>query len=333
MTNFSLTIIPMCCIFIALLKNPRDLQWPLGCLFAFGLLLSVISLIYKTPDPFYFLATRQIRGKNEGFWTYIQFAPLATTGFLVGFVGFIEMHKKWFLRIGFLIASLTCLAATLSSGERASPIILGILVPLYLVYSGRIYKLFSMKIVPLYIILVIAIMFSARIINSEQGERFRERFEKMAIDDPSKRDDRLNIKGDFFSPFVKNLKRSPILGVGPANYFANNKGYYPHNMFLEIGGEEGALGLLVYFWILFRYLEGVFRLRDESKAFVLIAILTGLIFFIRTFKTGDIVGSRMFWIFAAYFFNQARIRFRKKIPEFVAPQNFHTGSISNKKLA
>ena len=258
---------------------------------------------------FYFIATGKIRESSETFWTYVQFAPLASAGFFVGFICFVEINKRWFLRVIFLVLAMICLAAAINSGERASLIIIVVLTPFYLIYSGRVLKLLNLKIVPLYLIILVSLYFGGKFIQSDQGERLRFRFTKIAFDDPNERDARLNIKGDFFRPFFENIKGSPLLGAGPANYFHDNRGYYPHNMFLELGGEAGFAGLILYFWIIYRYSAGMFRFNHLAykKYFIYTVIIIGMMILLRTFKTGDIVGNRLFWLFAVLFLQQLRI--------------------------
>ena len=100
-----------------------------------------------------------------------------------------------------------------------------------------------------------------------------------------------------------------MLGAGPANYFHDNRGYYPHNMFLELGGEAGFAGLILYFWIIYRYSAGMFRFNHLAykKYFIYTVIIIGMMILLRTFKTGDIVGNRLFWLFAVLFLQQLRI--------------------------
>lgn len=317
---FTLFVIPMSLLFVAMLKEKEEIVWPINFLFSFGLFMSCIAFIFQTRAPFYFLssgfnAPPTLTGR---FWGYLKFAPLASMTAIIGIVNFVEKKIKWPLKIFFLASSIIALSAAAYSGERASLVIFVFLMASYLsfLYIKSYGSLLKKRVALMFMVVFVIMIFVLPFIESERGELFREGWHR-AVDFRHRRllDVRINIRGEFFQPFFKNIEKSPLIGVGVGNYFAFPKYSedwppYPHNMFLEIGGELGIIGLLVYFWILGRFVKGMVMLYDKTtqKHIAFAAIMGGLFFFIRTFKTGDIVGNRMFWLFVSYFLYISRLK-------------------------
>ena len=104
---------------------------------------------------------------------------------------------------------------------------------------------------------------------------------------------------DFYRGALHGLSVKPVLGWGvggwSAYYFHTDDMHYPHNLFLEVGVEEGLLGLAALLALLataFGAARTVFREGGERFAF----LLPVLIFSVGvTMTSGDIDDNRFVW--------------------------------------
>jgi len=104
---------------------------------------------------------------------------------------------------------------------------------------------------------------------------------------------------DFYQGAFHGISAKPALGWGvggwAAYYFHTDDMHYPHNMFLEVGVEEGLMGLAALLALLvtaFGAARTVFREGGERFAF----LLPVLIFSVGvTMTSGDIDDNRFVW--------------------------------------
>ena len=75
------------------------------------------------------------------------------------------------------------------------------------------------------------------------------------------------------------FKAHPILGLGLDNYrFHNYMGYYAHNNYLEIAADLGIIGLISYYWFLFKILiNSLKKYRYSNYIFISIFVIIILI--------------------------------------------------------
>ena len=98
---------------------------------------------------------------------------------------------------------------------------------------------------------------------------------------------------------------SVIFGMGnSASFLPSIAGFYPHNVPLEILGEEGLIGFSMYLamiWLLLAWaVRGLRAVGDATQRRGLLAIAFGCFIFalITTFKQGNAYGSVTFFMFA-----------------------------------
>ncbi len=303
--------LPACFIFVSLIRKPQDLKAFLWFIVLFSCFLTMVAFIYKTQNPFLFLSS----GNNEGrTWTYIQYGALSCSAGLIALIWSVESTGNLFSKIVSLFICLLNFAGTIYSGERGSILFVPIIFICYLFMSGRLIRLNSWKAFWIGFIIIIISFSAFSFIQSEKGEMFRKRFEKLGVtQDSDDKDARLDIQGEFGEGIRQATKKSPIFGLGPGNYFGFNQGGYPHNMILETGGELGLIGLAIYFFILSRVWKGVRCIKNFMQPDLFYAyFVVFLLYFFRTLKTGDIAGSRYFWLFIASWLLFSNIRNLKK---------------------
>jgi len=286
-----------CLLFVGLVQKPRDLVIFLGFVVLFGLFMSTISFLFEARHPFHFLATGDNFSRS---WTYIQYGALATSAGLILLIWSIEAFSNVILRVVAISGALLCFFGVIYSGERGSILFVPLILLFYLFSSRRIFYFMSWKFFWMGLILIATVVGTARFLQTEMGQVFLSRIDKLGVFDKQNAeevDSRLDAEGEFFRPFLENLGENPLLGAGPGNYFGIDEKGYPHNIFLEIGGELGAAGLVFYFAFIFMAFRGYKIMKKNWPPFVSYAYLVVfLLFFFRTFKTGDIVGNRYFWL-------------------------------------
>lgn len=85
----------------------------------------------------------------------------------------------------------------------------------------------------------------------------------------------------------------PVMGAGLAAFPALGLGVYPHNLFLEVFCEGGALGLMFLGWVLLAYLRAVFRGRhglDAATVGAVVLVLVG------SQSSGDLYDARSLFL-------------------------------------
>ncbi len=85
----------------------------------------------------------------------------------------------------------------------------------------------------------------------------------------------------------------PVMGAGLAGFPALGLGVYPHNLFLEVFCEGGALGLLFLGWVMLAYLRALFRGRkglDAATVGAVVLVLVG------SQSSGDLYDARSLFL-------------------------------------
>ena len=274
-----------CLLFVGLTRKPKDLVVFLGFIVVFGLVMSSISFLFQARHPFHFLATGDNYSRS---WTYIQYGALATSAGTILIIWSVEAFSNIALKIASVGGVLLCLLGVIYSGERGSILFVPFIFVCYLFSSRRIFQFVSWKFLWIGLAVVAVIFGTAKFMQTEMGQVFLARLDKLGIfnDQSSEVDIRLNSESDYFKPFLENLSKNPLLGSGLGNYFGVDEKGYPHNMFLEIGGELGFSGLVFYFLILFFAFQGYRAMKRRCPPGISYAYLAVfLLFFFRTFKS------------------------------------------------
>lgn len=310
---FTLTIIPMCSIFVGLLKE-KDMKSVLFFLFLFGLLLLIVTIIFRAADPFGFITSgfKEYPGRT---WTYIVLGKIMGIASLFAFVTSVNLiSKKPLTSLFYAIFSIASCLAIVYASERASPIFILIFLLFYTINinlkKGFMHKesVFANLIIFLFFIAILALL------NLEEGEMFRHRWEIALGFKGREIDERIDlVKGKTTNIFLNRIQKSPLIGVGPGNFYgpsveiADPKGDYPHNIIYEIGAETGMIGLLSFLWILIIVYKGIKKSSKRIDWYETgIATILILFFFLaNALKSGNINGNRILWLFVSFFLYMA----------------------------
>jgi len=93
---------------------------------------------------------------------------------------------------------------------------------------------------------------------------------------------------DLWKESLSIVDDFPILGCGLNTYsvvaphykISREGGIYPHNSFLQMAAETGLLGLLAFFWVLFRFFKMGLQNLNQGKNPLLLGILSGILAFL-----------------------------------------------------
>lgn len=103
----------------------------------------------------------------------------------------------------------------------------------------------------------------------------------------------VNMRDQYFSAALKGFISSPILGVGPGQYYLLSKKYSngnyqvsgtSHNMFLDLLSERGLLGLLAFLFFLYLILRGKRNIYFWLLIYLLINFQTDYTFTLAAFQ-------------------------------------------------
>lgn len=106
----------------------------------------------------------------------------------------------------------------------------------------------------------------------------------------------------LMSGAVEQMKKSPVIGQGVGSFYhyygrPSVTRDYPHNIFLETGGEFGAVGLALLLMFMALSVRGISWSRVGADASLLAAVLLLVFTFVNAQFTGDIPDNR--YLFAA----------------------------------
>jgi hypothetical protein len=116
---------------------------------------------------------------------------------------------------------------------------------------------------------------------------------------------RLSMVEKLLDEWVRGGGTTELLGLGnSASYDPSINGIYPHNVPMEVLGEEGLVGFVLYLTIVTQALAALLRAiaasgGDEESRSVVATIGGGFLFFaLLTFKQGNMLGSVEFFMYA-----------------------------------
>lgn len=116
---------------------------------------------------------------------------------------------------------------------------------------------------------------------------------------------------DIYLEAINIIKNNPF-GIGIWGYLSEVKlgikilnyrlGYYPHNIFIEIGMHWGILGILIFIILILRVGYKIVKLENNDYKFFLIALI---LLNIKLLLSDTYISYNMFWMFWAIYFNKS----------------------------
>lgn len=106
----------------------------------------------------------------------------------------------------------------------------------------------------------------------------------------------------FYIAAIREIPERPVMGLGVGGwsvyYYGKDERDYPHDILLEIGTEEGAIGLLAFAIFLFSMYRAYRDLSDLTGPHF--AVLTGLLIFtlVAALFSGDLDDDRVLWLWS-----------------------------------
>lgn len=327
-SRFTFLMLPYCVAFLTLIREPDEIELPIKVLFFGGVFLSLICLVFQTHTPFVFLSHGyDLSGMHRGAGRYNAFGTLASSATAIGLIRFCEGLKFDRKSLLYLLGAPIALAGAIVSGERASLVLIAVVTVVYLLHQFTVAENKARQLRRIQrqsVVLTLAVLIGGGVSMLGLAEFSREHWASgKAIEG------RFDYQeGMYAVPFYTDISRDPIIGVGPANYFnkygfRTNVSNYPHNMLLEIGGEMGAVGFVVYALIICTFFRGLMVARKleargirEGLYYSLCAV--AFMFFLRTFKQGSIPRNIQFWLYWAYLAWLYEYHVKERIPPVVS---------------
>lgn len=117
-------------------------------------------------------------------------------------------------------------------------------------------------------------------------------------------------RSEIYLEAIEIIKNNP-LGIGIWGYLSEVKygikilgyklGYYPHNVFIEIGMHLGVIGIVCFIIIILKVGYEMIILKNDSYKLFLIALI---ILNFKLLLSDTYISYNMFWIFWAVYFNE-----------------------------
>ena len=290
-----------------LIKRPIDLQYGLIGLLTLGAVLAILVDAFVRWDQRFIVS---FYNPKEKFWNALVFAQMA--GYVTITAVLLNHPKKWFWGFIKLVAIIASVILVVKSGTRGQFVLMAALPIIFLPISR---PLVSMKT---YVsgVLLVACLASASIFAydsfTQQDARWSsDRFQ-------SDWELRVMMAKKLLYQWVKDSSGDPaifFIGLGNSASFSQRIiGFYPHMMLPEILGEEGLLGLGLFFslvWVSIRTTRSAYRLSKEDpvQRGILATLAACFTFaFILSFKQGSMASySAELFSFAILIERQARL--------------------------
>lgn len=112
---------------------------------------------------------------------------------------------------------------------------------------------------------------------------------------------------DIYIEAIKIIKDNP-LGIGVWGYLFEAKskclilGYYPHNIFIEIGMHWGIIGLIIFIIIILKVGYRIITMENSSYKLFLIALI---LLNTKLLLSDTYISYNLFWMFWAIYFNKS----------------------------
>ena len=116
---------------------------------------------------------------------------------------------------------------------------------------------------------------------------------------------------DIYTEAIEVIKNNPF-GIGIWGYLSEIQyatkalgyrlGYYPHNIFIEIGMHWGLVGLIIFIIIILKVGYRIIIMENSSYKLLLIALI---LLNTKLFLSDTYISYNMFWMFWAVYFNKS----------------------------
>lgn len=273
-----------------LLRHSTDLQDGLSALLVLGTVLAIFVDLFVNWDN-RFIGT--FWDPNETIWDPLAFPQMA--GYVSLAAILLRHEKSWKWTVLKFIAIVASIVLVVKSETRGQFILMVTIPMVFLPFSRpevNFKNYASWAIVGILLIIVSIYTFESFTSNPDRwsSSRFQSDW-----------DDRVHMVSRLLHHWWRESSGDPvtlILGLGNSASFASNiVGFYPHNLTIEVLGEEGILGLgmlLFLLWVSFRTIVTAHRLskHDTVQLGIWATLAASFVFgFLLSFKQGSLVGS------------------------------------------
>jgi hypothetical protein len=273
-----------------LIRRPIDLQHGLSSVLLLGAILAILVDVFVRWDGRFVVS---FYNPNEKFWNALAFAQMA--GYVTIAAVLLNHRKSWFWMLlkGVAIASSAILVV--KSGTRGQFVLMAALPIVFLPISR---PLGNMKTYVSGVLLVVCLA-SASIFAYDSFTHQDERWSSGRFQ--SDWELRVMMANKLLDHWLKGSDGDPtvlLLGLGNSASFSQRiNGFYPHMVVPEILGEEGLLGLGLFFlavWMAIRTTQNAYGLAkdDPVQRGILATLAASFTFaFILSFKQGSMANS------------------------------------------
>lgn len=290
-----------------LIRRPVDLQHGLSSVLLLGAILAVVVDIFVRWDGRFVVS---FYNPNEKFWNALAFAQVA--GYVTIAAVLLNHQKNWFWMLLKGVAIAGSVILVVKSGTRGQFVLMAALPIVFLPISR---PLGSMKTYVSGVLLVVCLA-SASIFAYDSFTHKDERWSSGRVQ--SDWELRVMMANKLLDHWLKGSDGDPtvlLLGLGNSASFSQRiNGFYPHMMVPEILGEEGLLGLGLFFltvWMAIRTTQSAYGLAkdDPVQRGILATLAASFTFaFILSFKQGSMASySAELFSFAILIERQARL--------------------------
>ena len=295
------TLVPL------LIRRPMDLQHGLSAVLVLGAVLAILVDAFVRWDQRFIVS---FYNPNEKFWNALVFAQMA--GYVTIAAVLLNHRRSWLWGLLKGVAIASCVILVVKSETRGQFVLMAALPIVFLPMSR---PLGSLKT---YVsgVLLVACLASASIFAYESFTHQDERWSSGRFQSDGEL--RLMMADKLLHHWLKASDGDPtvfLLGLGNSASFSQRiNGFYPHMMIPEILGEEGLVGLGLFFlavWMSIRTTQSAYRLakEDSVQRGILATLAASFTFaFILSFKQGSMANSSAeLFSFAILIERQARL--------------------------
>lgn len=238
---------------------------------------AIAKVWYFYSDQFDFVKYAGVYSKQySGLCYEVSYAAIVCSiGIVICFVEFLFAQKNKIKIINLLSIAIGYYAIILTGKRSIELTIPAVLVVLYLIYAGK--KLSIKTIIVVLTMLVVFILTAPQIF--DVVENILSRGSGKGIE--------LTSRGSFWALALEMFKENPVIGLGLNSYDTrfNNSGirsiYYDfagaHNTYLQLLGETGVIGIIMYFSAIISTLKkGFFVSYQNSNRAIYILIAIGI---------------------------------------------------------
>lgn len=278
------------CLAPLLLRRPIDLQHGLSAVLVLGAILAILVDAFVRWDHRFVVS---FYNPNEKFWNALAFAQMA--GYVTIAAVLLNHRKSWLWGILKGVAIASCVILVVKSETRGQFVLMATLPIIFLPMSRPLRSLKT------YVsgVLLVACLASASLFAYESFTHQDERWSSGRFQSDGEL--RVMMADKLLHHWLDASSGDPavlILGLGNSASFSKRiNGFYPHMVVPEILGEEGLMGLALFFlavWMSVRTTRNAYHLAKEDpiQRGILATLAACFTFaFILSFKQGSMANS------------------------------------------